>query len=106
VAAHRPPVVLYCTCACFSAHWFGMLTTVGTEGLCNLSSSCVLPVRRRRQGCSKIRRRLNVTGHGARKKGDTFETRGRPLGSSEGPDRMRGSPALVSTPGLLSCTFK
>jgi len=27
-------------------------------------------------------------------------------GSSEGPDRMRGSPALVSTPGLLSCTFK
>jgi len=83
-----------------------MLTTVGMEGFCNLSSSCVLSVRRQRQGCSKIWSRLNVTGQGARKKGDTFETRGQPLGSSEGPDRMCGSPALVSTPGLLSCAFK
>ena len=41
-----------------------------------------------------------------RNEGDAFETRGQPLGNSERPDKMSGTPALVSTPGLLSCTFK
>jgi len=72
-----------------------MLTTVGTEAFFNLRISCVLSGRRRRQGCIKKWSRLNGIVQAARKKGDTFETRGRPLGSSEGPDRMRGSPALV-----------
>jgi len=88
VAAHGPPVAVPAwLCACISACWFGILTMVGMEGFCNLSSSCVLSERRRWQGCSKIWSRLNVTGQGARKKGDTFETRGRRFSSSKGPDR-------------------
>ena len=84
-----------------------MLITVGTEDLCNLSSSCVLSVRRRWQGCGKICSGLSVTGQGSRKKGDSFETsQADDFAAAKALIEVSGIPALVSTTGLLFCTFK
>jgi len=68
----------------------------------------VLFVRRRQQGCGKICSGLSVTGQGATKKGENFETSRQyyDIGSIKGLIEVSGIPALASTTGQHFCTFK